>query len=1346
MAVLKSDHDVINYWRNTKSDETASFKDEAQICLFNSPVSLAHTPELDKLTSILISDTLYKYLQKKEIRSFNYIGFDAYNTSVENHSKSSGQENGMFSSRSGVFENIEDERVNTFQDKERLHDNCNYLVLRHERLWQNLLEKCGVTNDFSNTYNNSSRVFTEYVWENINKLWKQKIFSKQFNLSFYSPQLQVTVHPDTGSHDVVYNKEKQLTPVVKFFVSDSSKRKLTQRILRETEKQIEIQEQNKATLIDRMLEIRDTGNVGKKSKNNFFSSPEKNEAVASLKNEELENESLGKKTSKTSVFDIFKGSKDKESSLNWENIKSEGEFEKEVDSIKAQIETISDNINVLETVRSRIMVNAPISFLSWVQLPFTLPATVALAVNPESEYSMYYLENNNEFVILSENRAVPVISLQLDQSVLSSSSIRDVLDRQVDGGEYFESIGEKIHKVVSFIGKDLEGIEYEPIFDYTNEKKGFAPGENHQEGKLGSIWESFSWEEKSNSHKVYCHNDIDANSGTGINIVAPAYGFVDFQIRKERNLPLLFILDEQGCMYPELNSDLEIVGGLKYSEASDIIIGLLDKYRSVFATFVTTLQMPYFKTADKGGEQEDGWEEKYPLYVVADENWSLDEGFVRERIESMESSIRKRIRMRDYATLSATPVDENFKDEDYINTLKQANLITNLSVSNKRLWGIPLPIWKSEEGGFIFVKDVEDLLSQAINPIYVLLNHRDLNPKLYESGKIVIFTDKNTKLPLGINAIQYRSAVLTEMRKEKVLTLKTFSKYSEKIMEEIYQLFEKYPTIQIILDTTEQALFSGWLNGDNPDRTNIDKFFYFYKGVKKLSLEERMSLKNDRDLLPGGYVPTGETKIFKLQRPYIDEFILRDELNNIYIRLADILENELINGMLLSHLLPESLNIGSENNSKKLLFNIYTNKESSSWLIPNLIFGVGQKQKNIKSRYVKTLENAIENQEDNEKGLEQIMEEFGADAVRYYALRQKYTIYDQIVTEDSLKGDEDIPADKRIAKIYAQSYLPVSRILYIVQKYNEDLARLKMNEYYRYGSRNSYQHTLNNWFLAYTQKYCQQLQFFMDKFEFNKAIALYQEYLTEMDNFLIPHLQYMENQYSAETRLCLHESLTYFCNYSSALQPITCERIYSYVNPDRDGSILGLRLYENIELSPEQNQLLDRVSFFKDMTARIGEMRKKHNIKLRQPLYADIIDFEMDNHLTDLLLQSCNLVPANLNNLEGSIEILKTPFGDLKVDMVIHEDLAALGFGKEFEKSVVEYLRNQGYVSRNKTVSMNWQIFEPENEDLVQKVIKNVNWQKLNVEIKWVDNLDPIENDSFEVKDLTKIIVNLDQK
>lgn len=138
----------------------------------------------------------------------------------------------------------------------------------------------------------------------------------------------------------------------------------------------------------------------------------------------------------------------------------------------------------------------PLYMLAWTTTPWTLPANTALAVNAELEYEEHILDG--ERVIIAQEAAVPLATRFAKEGY---------------------AYGENPKLVRCFKGKDLVGLEYEPLL-----------GVDRGEG----------------AHKVWAAPYVSSEDGTGIVHLAPAYGEEDFVLAQQKGIPVVHTIDQNG--------------------------------------------------------------------------------------------------------------------------------------------------------------------------------------------------------------------------------------------------------------------------------------------------------------------------------------------------------------------------------------------------------------------------------------------------------------------------------------------------------------------------------------------------------------------------------------------------------------------------------------------------------------------------------------------------------------------------------------------------------------------------------------------------------------------------------
>ncbi|RCK75217.1 MAG: Isoleucyl-tRNA synthetase [Ignavibacteriae bacterium] len=255
-------------------------------------------------------------------------------------------------------------------------------------------------------------------------------------------------------------------------------------------------------------------------------------------------------------------------------------------------------------------------FLVWTTTPWTLISNVALAVHPDVEYVK--VENQGEKLILAKPRL----------SVLE--------------GEYVV--------VDNFIGKELVGKEYIPLFNYVPVKE--------------------------KSYYVIEADFVTTEDGTGIVHIAPAYGEDDYQVGRKYLLPTIHPVNRSG----EFNDEIRDYAGKFVKEADPLIINDLKFKGILYKKETITHSYPHC------------WRCKTPLLYYARESWYISTTkYARRMIE-----LNKQINW----------VPAEVGTGRFGNWLEENK---DWALSRDRFWGTPLPIWICECGEQKCVGSIEEL-------------------------------------------------------------------------------------------------------------------------------------------------------------------------------------------------------------------------------------------------------------------------------------------------------------------------------------------------------------------------------------------------------------------------------------------------------------------------------------------------------------------------------------------------------------------------------------------------------------------------------------------------------------
>jgi isoleucyl-tRNA synthetase len=314
-----------------------------------------------------------------------------------------------------------------------------------------------------------------------------------------------------------------------------------------------------------------------------------------------------------------------------------------------------------------------IHFLAWTTTPWTLPSNTALTVGPRIEYVLVKTFNQYTFrpsnVILAKN----LVGKQFGKGFFESSESSD-----------FENFKEGDKKIPFQIlaeckGADLVGIRYEQLMQFA------LPYQNPE-----------------NAFRVISGDFVTTEDGTGIVHTAPTFGADDAKVAKEATpeVPPMLVLDENETPVPLVNlqgkftSHMGELGG-KYVKNEYYAAGDAPE-RSIDVEIAIRLkeENKAFKVEKYVHSYPHCWRTDTPILYYPLDSWFIKITEVRDRMFDLNETIN----WKPKAT----------GEGRFGNWLKNAN---DWNLSRSRFWGIPLPIWRTEDG-------TEEMLIGSVEELY----------------------------------------------------------------------------------------------------------------------------------------------------------------------------------------------------------------------------------------------------------------------------------------------------------------------------------------------------------------------------------------------------------------------------------------------------------------------------------------------------------------------------------------------------------------------------------------------------------------------------------------------------
>jgi isoleucyl-tRNA synthetase len=300
-----------------------------------------------------------------------------------------------------------------------------------------------------------------------------------------------------------------------------------------------------------------------------------------------------------------------------------------------------------------------IYLMAWTTTPWTLPSNTALTVGPKIDYVLVKTFNQYTFLPTNVILAKNLVGKQFSKTFFESNEVEDFTN--------FKAGDKKIpYQILAECkGSELVGIRYEQLLTYA------LPYQNPE-----------------NAFRVISGDFVTTEDGTGIVHTAPTFGADDAKVAKEAipEIPPMLVLDDNDILVPLVDLQgrfTKHVGPFagKYVKNEYYNAGEApEKSVDVEIAILLKEENKAFKVEKYVHSYPHSWRTDEPLLYYPLDSWFIKVTDVKDRMFDLNETINWK--------------PKSTGEGRFGNWLKNAN---DWNLSRSRYWGIPLPIWRTED-------------------------------------------------------------------------------------------------------------------------------------------------------------------------------------------------------------------------------------------------------------------------------------------------------------------------------------------------------------------------------------------------------------------------------------------------------------------------------------------------------------------------------------------------------------------------------------------------------------------------------------------------------------------------
>lgn len=304
-------------------------------------------------------------------------------------------------------------------------------------------------------------------------------------------------------------------------------------------------------------------------------------------------------------------------------------------------------------------VDGDVNVLAWTTTPWTLPSNTALAVGRDIEYVVVKTFNQYTFESVTVVLARVLLEKNFGKKFVEGTD-EDLANYTSDS----KTIPFKIIK--KFTGEKLAGTQYEQLIPW------FTPDETPEK-----------------AFKVIIGDFVTTEDGTGIVHIAPTFGADDARVAKENGVPPMLVKDENDNLVPLVDLQGKFIKGDnvpetfsgKYIKNEYYNEGTApEKSWDVELAIVLKTENKAFKVEKYVHSYPHCWRTDKPVLYYPLDSWFVKMTAVKDRLVELNETINWK--------------PKSTGEGRFANWLENVN---DWNLSRSRYWGIPLPIWRTED-------------------------------------------------------------------------------------------------------------------------------------------------------------------------------------------------------------------------------------------------------------------------------------------------------------------------------------------------------------------------------------------------------------------------------------------------------------------------------------------------------------------------------------------------------------------------------------------------------------------------------------------------------------------------